>query len=122
MPVGLSVRRAQVYLGCRDVRVPELLPQRLDVDALLVPSRGVKHPEGVARLSGLLDRVACPIGLVDKGMDDSIQVLVHRSGYGRGEDESIFRRITAKPLEASDESAAFARKSYCACGSFKSRC
>jgi len=101
MPVGLSVRRAQVYLGCRDVGVAKLLPQRLDVDALLMPSRGVKHPEGVARLSWLLDLVACPIRLADEGMDDSIQVLVHGSGYGRGEDESIFRRIAAKPLEAS---------------------
>lgn len=60
----------------------QFLSQSLDVDAILVPSRSVEHSEGMARLFWLLDRVACPARFLDEGVDDSIEVLVYRSGCG----------------------------------------
>jgi hypothetical protein len=83
--------------------VSEFLPQRLDVDTLLVPSRGIKHPEGVTRLPGLPDHVAGAVRFLDEGVDDSIEVLVDRSGYGRREDQGIFPRNTTILFEASEK-------------------
>ncbi len=65
----------------------EFLTQGLDVNAILVPPCGV-HPEGMARLFRFLDRVAYLVCFFDDAADDPIQVLVHCSGYRRGENQN----------------------------------
>jgi hypothetical protein len=46
--IGLCVRRTQVDLSGCDVGMPKFLPQGLDVNAVLMPPRGIQHPKSVA--------------------------------------------------------------------------
>jgi hypothetical protein len=66
MSVRLCVRRAQVDLSGCDVGMPKFLPQGFDVNALLMPPRGVQHAKGMAGLLRFLNRVTRIVRLLDE--------------------------------------------------------
>ena len=66
MSIGLGVRRAQVDLSGCDVGMPKFLPQSFDVNALLMPPRGVQHAKGMAGLLRFLNRVTRIVRLLDE--------------------------------------------------------
>ena len=72
MSIGLGVRRAQIDLSGCDVGMPKFLPQGFDVNAVLMPPRGVQHAKGVTGLLRFLNRVTRIVRLVDESVDDSI--------------------------------------------------
>src|ERR1700675_1976810 len=63
MSIGLCVRRTQVDLSGCDVGMPKFLPQGFDVNAMLMPPRGVQHAKGVAGLLRFLNRVTLSFAL-----------------------------------------------------------
>jgi hypothetical protein len=52
--------------------MPKFLPQGFDVNAVLMPPRGVQHAKGVTGLLRFLNRVTRIVRLVDESVDDSI--------------------------------------------------